>query len=158
MNHNLTSFDMCSHDTLRVAIPGSAIRLVEGWPPAGRRVVGAEQDLGYTFQNESPFRRILCHGATRRNSEWVLVWPETFSHRDDGQKWVENGMRLRRCFDCLARSSCAVGPVGGHPWTDLLAGLRVTTCVMTQQILKWLWIVFHQFYVIPKSTDSGPAW
>jgi hypothetical protein len=46
---------------MRAAIPGLAIKPVQGWPPAGRRVVGARRGLGYTIQNQSHFRHILCH-------------------------------------------------------------------------------------------------
>jgi hypothetical protein len=39
------------------------LRAVQGWLPAGRRVVGAGQDPGHIIQNQSHFCPILCQSA-----------------------------------------------------------------------------------------------
>jgi hypothetical protein len=40
---------------MRAAISGPAVRAVQGWPPAGRRAVGAGRGLGYTIPKSISF-------------------------------------------------------------------------------------------------------
>jgi hypothetical protein len=55
INSNHQNTTLChqidSNEALREAIPGLAVRPVQGWPPAGRRVVGAKRGLTPYEQN-----------------------------------------------------------------------------------------------------------